>query len=56
MMDWILERLNEASTWRGITALLTAAGIAITPEQAAAITAAGMAVIGLIGVFTKDAK
>ena len=44
-----MKRLSEPSTWRGILA-----GIAFSPEQAAAITAGGLAFIGLVGTFTKD--
>ena len=53
-MDYILSRLSEASTWRGIFAALTGVGIAISPDQAASFTALGLAIIGVIGVFTKD--
>lgn len=55
-LDWILERLAEASTWRGITAILTGLGIALSPELAAQITAAGLGLIGLINVFRKEKK
>ncbi len=54
MYAYLLARLAEPSTWRGILALVTAAGVALTPEQSSAIIAAGLAVIGLIGVFTAD--
>jgi uncharacterized membrane protein len=54
MLNWIKARLSEASTWRGIVALLTAVGVTMTPEQAEAIIAAGLALIGVLGVFTKD--
>lgn len=54
MLQFIISRAREASTWRGIVALLTATGITLTPEQGEAITAAGLAVIGLIGVFFGD--
>lgn len=56
MKDFILNRGKEASTWRGIIALLTAAGVAFSPEQADAIVALGLAVIGAVGVFTADKK
>jgi hypothetical protein len=55
-MNNILERLSEPSTWRGIVALLTAFGIGISPEQMQLIITAGLAVIGVIGAFTKDKK
>jgi ribosomal protein L12E/L44/L45/RPP1/RPP2 len=56
MLAFILERGKEASTWRGIVAIVTAAGIAIDPAQAEAIVALGLAVIGAIGVFFADKK
>lgn len=56
MLKIIIDRLNEASTWRGIVALITAAGVAISPTQQAAIVATGLAVMGLLGAFVPDAK
>ena len=54
MKDFILARGKEASTWRGLVALLTAVGVSISPDQADAVVALGLAVIGVLGVFTKD--
>lgn len=55
-MKKILEYLKQDSTWKGIVSILTAVGITLNPEQAAAITAAGIGLIGLIQVFiTEDA-
>ena len=54
MGKYVIQRLAEPSTWRGIVALVTAAGISLSPEQAAAITAAGLAVIGVVGAFFSD--
>jgi hypothetical protein len=56
MKEFLLARGKEASTWRGLVAVVTAAGVAISPEQADAIVALGLAVIGAIGVFTADKK
>ena len=56
MFDFLKDRLGEASTWRGLVALLTAAGVTLSPEQTNAIIGAGLALIGLIGVFTADKK
>lgn len=53
-MNWILARLREPSTWRGIVLLLTALGIRIQPDVWEYIAAAGMAIAGLIGVLTAD--
>lgn len=55
-MNWILDRLKESSTWRGIVWLLTVAGIALEPEQKEAIITAGIAIAGLLGVFTRDSS
>ena len=54
-LAYVLARLGEPSTYRGIFALLTALGIALKPEQAAAITSVGLALIGAVNVFKKDA-
>lgn len=53
-MNWLLARLHEPSTWRGIILLLTVCGWKLEPDQAEAIIAGGLAIVGLIGVFTKD--
>lgn len=54
MATYIIDRLKEASTWRGIIALLTAAGVTISPEMVDKVVAAGLAVMGIIGMFFKD--
>lgn len=54
MKDYLLARLMEASTWRGITLLLTAIGVPLAPEMSEAVISTGLAVAGLIGVATKD--
>ena len=54
MIDWIFDRLNERSTWLGLTSFLTAAGVVFSPEQTNAITAAGLAFAGLVATLTKD--
>jgi hypothetical protein len=53
MKVYILDRLREPSTWRGITLLLTALGVPLAPALSEAIVSAGLAVAGLIGVVTK---
>jgi hypothetical protein len=50
-LDWFLDRMSESSTWRGIILALTGMGIAIKPDKVAAITAAGLGIVGLINVF-----
>jgi hypothetical protein len=56
VIAYLVGRLAEASTWRGLVALATAAGVAISPELAEAIIAAGLAGIGVIGVVAPDLK
>lgn len=53
-MKWLLARLREPSTWRGIVWLATVAGLSLRPDQAEAIVAVGMALAGLLGVFLAD--
>lgn len=53
-MNWILRRLNEPSTWRGIVAILTAFGMTITPEMAEKIVALGLALIGIINLIRTE--
>lgn len=55
-MNWILGRLSETSTWRGLILILTAAGITMSPELVNAITAAGLALVGLINVIRKEPR
>ena len=53
-MAYVLARLKEASTWRGIALLLTAFGVQIAPDVQEAIISAGVAVAGAIGVLFPD--
>ncbi len=53
-MAYIIARLKEASTWRGLIAIVTSFGIAISPELTAAIVATGLALMGLIGAIFPD--
>ena len=53
MLSFLLARLAERTTWLGLTAFISASGVAIAPELASAVTAAGVGLAGLIGVITK---
>lgn len=53
-MNWILKRAREPSTWRGLTWILTVAGISLHPDQIEAIATVGMAIAGLLGVFLPE--
>lgn len=54
ILAYLIARLGEPSTWRGLFALLTALGISLHPEQMAAITSLGLALIGAVNVFRKE--
>lgn len=52
--NYILDRLSERSTWIGLTALLGAFSVFLSPEQAEAIVVAGVSFAGLISTLTRD--
>lgn len=56
IVDYIIERLSENSTWRGLVLLSTALGVVLSPEQIESIIATGLAIIGTINVFRKSPK
>jgi hypothetical protein len=55
-MKYILDRLKEPSTWRGLFAVLTALGIKLHPEMQEAILTTGLALIGMVNVFRKESN
>ena len=54
MWEYLVKRLGEASTWRGLILLATALGATFSPEQTAAIVTFGLGLAGVIGAFFKD--
>ncbi len=54
VIKWAADRLKEASTWRGITLLLTSIGISVKPDLMEQIIVAGTGIAGVIGLVTKD--
>ena len=55
-MDYIIERLSEPSTWRGIIMIATGAGIQLAPDMQSAIITLGLAIVGVINVTRKEKK
>jgi hypothetical protein len=55
-MNYVLERLKEPSTWRGLLALATALGVKLHPELQEAILSTGLALIGLINMVRVERK
>lgn len=47
--EYCLAQLKKPTAWRGVALILTSLGIAVSPEEAEAITAAGMCIAGFIG-------
>jgi hypothetical protein len=53
---FLLARIQEPSTWRGLVLVATAAGVALSPEQQDAIVSIGLGIAGLVGALTPDSK
>lgn len=53
---YVIDRLKEASTWRGLVLVATAFGAALSPEQQEAIVTVGLLVAGLLGALLPDAQ
>lgn len=51
---YIIGRLNEPSTWRGVILFLSALGIDLVPDQTETIVSVGLGAAGLIGVLSQD--
>jgi len=53
LLNTLLEKLSENSTWRGIILIATAVGVKIEPELQESIIVAGLGLVGLINVIRK---
>lgn len=53
---YVLDRLREFSTWRGIAALAATAGVVVAPEQLDAVYKTFIAVLGAMAVFAPGKK
>lgn len=53
-MKYILDRLKEPSSWRGLVMVATAFGVSVSPELMDAIIASGTGLAGVIGFVFKD--
>lgn len=54
IVEFVLLRLRERSTWLGLISLATAAGLILSEAQQEAVIAAGSAIAGLIAALTPD--
>ena len=55
-MEKLFEYLKMPTTWAGLTGIVSAFGVAISPELAAEIASAGAAVAGLLLVIYNEKK
>lgn len=53
IIETLLGKLSENSTWRGLILIATAVGVKIEPELQEAILVAGLGLVGLINVIRK---
>jgi hypothetical protein len=53
-MKFLIDRARERSTWLGVAGLLSALGVALSPDHAEAIATAGTAVASLIAILGRD--
>lgn len=54
IVNALLDKLSENSTWRGLILVATALGLKLDPELQETILAAGLGLVGLINVLRKD--
>ena len=53
-MNYLIQRLKEASTWRGIILVATAAGAHWSPESQATVITVGVGLAGVVGALIPD--
>jgi hypothetical protein len=53
IIEVILEKLSENSTWRGLILLAMALGLKLDPELQNQILTTGLSLVGLINVIRK---
>lgn len=54
MIEFLIDRLDERSTWRALVALMTLLGISISPEQSNAIIGSGVAIGAMLEALLPD--
>lgn len=53
-IEWILDRLQEPSTWKGIIGIFTILGVKFAPEQVNAIIGGAVALISVIEIVRTE--
>lgn len=54
MTEYLIARLQEPTTWRGLVLVLTSLGVSLSPEQLQTIVSVGLGIAGLIGALAPD--
>ena len=52
--QYLLDRMKEPSTWRGLILVVTSFGIKLSPDQIEAITFTGLLLAGFLGAALPD--
>lgn len=55
-MQYLLNRLQERSTWLGLIALATGFGVSVKPDVSNAIITLGSSLAGVVAAVTPDQK
>lgn len=55
LVTYLLQRMKEPSTWRGLILVATSAGVFVSSALAEDIIAVGVGVAGILGVVLPDA-
>lgn len=53
-MKYLIERLKEPSTWRGLIMVATGLGAGWSPESQTLIVSTGVALAGVVGTILPD--
>jgi hypothetical protein len=56
IVNILIERLSENSTWRGLILVGTALGLKLEPELQNQIVMTGLSLVGLINIVRKEKK
>jgi hypothetical protein len=54
--EWVVARLKEGNTWRGIVLLATSAGLVLTPLAWEIVIAVGMAAAGVLDICLRETR
>ncbi len=56
ILNYLLDRAKEPSSWRGAILILTACGLRLEPQLQESILAVGLSATGLINLLRKERK